>query len=536
MFEAIIQYFIDQEVLHDRAAFQTREFVAYLESQTDYTQQMLRQTIDLINYETLEPDPQTKIFPTLELFRGVDSYETRATLNYDGDVAEIDALEHLVKDWNWGEMTDIERIAAQKKLLSHKIDTRKYPVSLLGATGDGLDQAALYYAWIAWNWQEIEGYRCSIQAATIQNNSANRYSLNDYIRDDFSMFMENHRETKPPRLDAYFPRKLSIVELFLRASQKGYPFNPFKNYWRYFEKHDTFKEFCTYDCAVGVRTGRLSERQSAVVKIQEQHPDSKSALNSLTRYTTEAIFEGWEEKLRPPGLPDKMHARAYDFNMWTGISWPESKKENQIRVEALKSFEAKFKLVLPDAFFEFLRMFNGKINEYNRYFPVNDLYLKKVERFYPLAELESFRNQGMENHNHLLRIAELSAGEHLWLCTDPQRADFGKLCVQTANNTFETCDYSFEKSVRYAQSHPVQAEIFAAQENDAIFLKKRLAEGWDAATSYHYLTAIEEAASHNAHEALEVLLQHGLRLRDKNFRARTYEFDEKTIEILEKYD
>ena len=120
------------------------------------------------------------------------------------------------------------------------------------------------------------------------------------------------------------------------------------------------------------------------------------------------------------------------------------------------------------------------------------------------------------------------------VCIQPNDADYGKIAIKK-DRDIKICDYSFGKFARYAQGSPIQPEIFAAQENDAAFLKKRLEEGWDFTTKYNYQNALSEAAEHNSHEALELLLQHGARLGDEKYREKTWAFDEKTMALLDKY-
>jgi hypothetical protein len=539
MFEAIIAYFIEIGQLNDRSAYLTRQFAAYLESQNERTQEMLKKTLDVANYDVLDVDTRWNAFPRLEFWRDGGDYTTTANLNWCGNVGNIEGLDLIVQPQfnfdNWEQISDEEKIEANMKPLRYKIDTERFPISLQNAIGDGISTGAIYYAWMAWNWQEIEGHRCGIKVATMENNSVAGYSLNDFVQDDFTSFRECDQNKKPKRLKAYFPKKLSLEELFLRASQSGYPFNPFKNYWRYFEKDGFFMEYCTYDSAIGVRKGRLSERQTAEIKLLEQHPDARSTLKSLTKLTTDAIFDGWEEKLRPIGLPERMHPRAFNFEIWTGIYWDESERKNQVPPELLKAFESMFQLTLPDAFFEFQRMFNGKINQYRRIYPVDDLHQKKVEQFYSLDEMMAKMLDKTDKPLGLIPIAKLAEGEQLWLCVNKEQADFGRICIQTASNSFKVCDYSFEKSVQYAQSMMMPPAVFAARENDAVLLRRLVEQADDIANSKIFQEAIGEAASSNAYETLELLLQQGLRLRHKEYWKATHIYDAKTISILDKY-
>ena len=107
------------------------------------------------------------------------------------------------------------------------------------------------------------------------------------------------------------------------------------------------------------------------------------------------------------------------------------------------------------------------------------------------------------------------------------------------NGEIKECEYNFELFVKYEQQDPKHPEIYAAEENDADFLKKRLDDGWDGwdfSTPYQHLNALNQAASHNSYEALKVLLEAGARLKHKNYRERMKStYDDKTMDILDKY-
>lgn len=540
MFEPIIQYFVDKGELHERAVQDIRAFISYLENQTEYTKARLQDVVKSFNYETVQPNrvDGAYCFPHLEFWRGTDDYESRVGFNYSGNMEVVDNLEPITKSQYERkiQLSNEERIAANKVRASVKIDLQKYPVSSLGYYEYRFNDAALFHAWLAYLWQEVEGHQCGLKVKTVQNNSLATFSLNDFLEDDFSAFMEPHYGNKPPQVDRFFPRKLTIIELFLRANQTGYPFNPYQNYWRYFEKGDEFTEIVTYECATGIRYGKLSERPTAEVKQMKQYENPKSALMYLTDFTNQVIFNGWEEKLRPLSLPEMVHSAAYDFDFWTGVAWFRGdEQKNRLKTEDLLKFEENHDIKLPDAFFQYLRLFNGRqYNDYHLYFPIDDLYNVRVQKFYTLEELNSLALLTLPKNPDFLWIGLLDLGEDLGICVQKQSHDYGKIAIDKEGD-IQICDYSFEKFARYAQSSSVQPEIFAAQENDVFFLKKRLEEGWDFTTEYRYEDAIRAAAKYNAHEVLELLLQHGARLKNKNYTNRTWPYDEKTMDLLDKY-
>jgi len=532
-FEQILQYHIDKGKLHKRTENNLRSFLKYLIDQTEYTKKRLAEVVAEINYETIKPDEEYNVWPDLEFWRGVDDFGTAVALNYDGGVDVLDEKELVVvgRYDNYETPPDSVRLQASKEKNSIKIDLQKYPISILGYYEYKFDETILYYTWMGYLWQEIEGYKCGIKAKTVQNSSIVMYSLNDYLDGDFSDFLEADYGDKPPKLNSFFPRKLSLIELFLRASQTGYPFNPYENYWRYFEKGDEFREIVAYEFSTGIRTGKKINRHTAPVNQIIKHKNSITTLKHLTTFTNKMIFEGWEEQLRPLDMPERMHENAFDYNIRTGIHWSKD-QNNDIPEQVIKSFEEKFNVKLPSSFFHYLRILNGR--PYNMSFPINDLYTVQVKKFHTIDELSKLFDTTIQKDSQNLWIGELHNGKMLGINIEQESEHYGRVTIAD-NEQVETCDYSFEKFAKYAQVSPVQPEIFAAQENNADFLQKRLNEGWDYTISYGYQTAISEAAKYNSHEALAVLLEAGARLVNNKHRDMPYKYDEQTMDLLDKY-
>jgi hypothetical protein len=531
-FDEIIQYHIDKGELHSRAVADTQSFAQYLENQTQHTEKRLKEIIKEINYETIESQDNT--WPDLEFWRGVDDFGTSVALNYGGGVDSLAGQESIViNQYDYSKMpSDLERLSAIKNTKSIKIDINKHPISLLGYRC-GVSGTGLYYAFMGFLWQEIEGFKCGLQVRTVQNNSISMFSLNDFLGGDFSAFIKSTDGDKPAKIANVFPRKLSVIELYLRASQTGYPFNPYNNYWRYFEKENEFTEIVTYEFSIGIRTGKLSEKYTAAAKQIAKYQNSKTALKHLTVFTNQMICEGWQEKLRPIGMPVQMHKDAYDFDIWTGTAWT-AEQTNFISERRLKEFEEKYNIRLPNSFFQYTRLLNGRqYNTYNMHFPINDKYTVKVKKFYNIDELHQTAKLTINKNPKHLWIGELEDKRNLGISIDAQSIDYQKIVI-IDNSNIEVCDYTFEKFAKYAQGYPVQPEIFAAEEDDAEFLRKRLSEGWDYTTNYGYQNAVNQAAAHNSYEALEVLLEAGARLQ-YDYRSMTWQYDEKTMGILDKY-
>ena len=132
-FEEIIHYFKSKGEMHAVTEFKIRSFIDYLLVQTSYTKKRLSEIIIDLNYETLERGEQYKVWPDIELWRGVDDFGTRVMLNYDGDVADVEDQEVIFRSQyeNYEIPPDSERLKASKERQSIKIDINKYPISLV---------------------------------------------------------------------------------------------------------------------------------------------------------------------------------------------------------------------------------------------------------------------------------------------------------------------------------------------------------------------------------------------------------------------
>jgi hypothetical protein len=536
-FEEIINYFKSKNEMHAVIEADIRLFIDYLLEQTPYTQKRLSEIIEDFNYETINRDEQYKVWPDLEFWRGVDDYDSRAMLNYDGGVADIENQESIVKGQYdfYTDQPDSVRLKESKERQSIKVDINKYPISHLGFYKYRFNETALFYAWIAYIWQEIEGHKCGVKVKTVQNNSIATFSLNDFLNGDFSEYMEATYGEKPKRLKNPFPRKLTLVELFQRASQSSYPFNPFNTYWRYFEKDGQFKEIGTYEFKTGIRKGSLSKRQNEDLTDIINHRDSKQALLFIRDFTDKMIIDGWQEKLRPIEMPSMFDENAFQFGYWTGIFWTEDQSSKLTEHEVM-NFENSIGIKIPKVYCHYLRILNGRQhNSHNMFFPINDLYTVHMKKFYTIEELPNFNNKQSIHKTANLIIGESIDDVKIGINVNLGSNSFGRVTM-VINSQIVECDYSFELFAKYAQSSPKQPEIYAAEENDAEFLKKRLREGWDYNTLYQYQNALTQAAEHNSYEALEVLLKAGARLKFKTYREYMKgSYDETTMNILDEY-
>jgi hypothetical protein len=538
-FEQIIQYHVDKGDLHPKAAADLQGLVKFFVDQTPYTKKRMIEVIKEINYETIKKDHG--VWPDLEFWKNMGDFGSSVALSYDGGIDMLKDQEPLVKEqFDYQERpTDADRHLAVKNRKDIKIDLKRFPVSVHGHYEHKFNESALFYAWIGYLWQEIEGYKCGLHVASVENNSIRTFSLNDFLEYDFLAFTGLAHVEKPPRLGKFFPRKLSLVEIYLRACQIGYPFNPYQNYWRYFEKGNQFMEIVCYENTTGIRTGPFSERHTAklnqVIKHKDpRHYDSKVALKYLTEFTNKMINEGWQEKLRPLDMPSKMHEEAFDFEIWTGVSW-NNEQANTLPIERMKAFEEKHGITLPRSFFHYLRLLNGRqYNQHNMCFPIDNLYNVDVQQFFTIEELDALAGTTIPKNPDFLWIGELKDKRLLGISIDEQSGTFGQMAISEQEKV-QICDYQFEVFAKYAQNWPIVPEFFAAEENDVEFFRQRRQKGIDFFNSKKYQEALSQAAQFNSHEVLEFLLEAGLRMADNKHRTTRNNYDEKTMLILDRY-
>jgi len=400
-------------------------------------------------------------------------------------------------------------------------------------------------------WRGSGTYGTTVELRNSEINildSTRIFSLNDFLNGNFSTFQQsinhairnyriNRRKgiipVQPNTSSSYFPRKLSLVELYLRASQKEYPYNPFENYWRYFEKEGKFTEIVTYEFETSIRSGIINDRISQSAEQVIKHGDCQSAIRHLTQFTNQMIFEGWQEKLRPLNMSFKMREETFDYHIWTRVK--SMYQLYSITSKSVDEFEIKHGIKLPRSFYHYIRIFNGRqYNSQDMNFPIDKLYTVHVEKFYTIDELDKISTSLVKKNPNHLWIGELSDERLIGIVVDVNSKLYNRIIISEGEN-IDTCEYTFDISAKYSQGSPKQPEIFAAEENDSIFLKQRIDEGWDFNKSYKHQTAIRQAAEYNSHEALEVLLEAGARMKTNNHREKTYIYDKRTMDILDRY-
>ena len=467
MLEPIIQYHIDKGVLHVREAHDLFRFAAMIESDTAYTKTKLQQFIKNINHRTVGRN-KDGCLPWIEFSHDMDDYGLTLYYEFGVDSALETEIGSIVRGrYELGTPTQDSAVADLEKRNAQKIDTNRFPISQWGFSSHQICEMDLFYTWLAFWWQELGGHECGLKVMTRENNSGASFSLNDFLVDKYSAYIDDYNDFEKCKINNYFPRNLTLAEVFLRASQPSYPFNPYFNYWRYFEKKNNFMEIVTYEFSTGIRQGLLTEHQSAQVINIKQHAAPVSAMRYLTNFVNTMIRDGWEEKFRALGLPERMHKAAYQFSFWSGIApnwFNKNEKVHRLSLKDVLKFEMAYNLKLPDAFAHYLRLFNGRqYNKHLMHFPIDDSYTVEVEKFYTIDELSKHAITLKDNPD-MLWIGTLVEGGQVGVCIKVDDEQYGQIMIDQDSN-IRICDYSFEKFARYAQGSPISPDEYAAQIN-----------------------------------------------------------------------
>ena len=537
-FEEIIKYYVEGNILHARSEYRVKSFVKYLLDQTNTTADKLKKLISQHNYKTYNESNKYPIWPQLEIWRGTDDYGSSVGIPMeDGNIDWLNDGQNVILNQSQdGIPSNEERRAVYQNLKKLTIDQKLFPISTWPYYEYLFNETSLFYAWIAYIWQEIEGWECGLKVYTIENNSIAMFSLNDFLREDFS-FVDTNLETSPKNYGRYFQRNLSLVELFLRANQNGYPFNPYSNYWRYFEKESFYYEMCFYNFQILFRQGvKDIQSKDEFYKISE-FASTKDALIEITNQTNLLLLEGWSEKFRPLDRNKKFDEASFEYSIWTGIYWKEGKRSGpKITIERLKSFENKFNIKLPPSYFYFILLLNTQLlNGYHNHFPINRFDTVQVREFYDYKKLLQITGKSIKIDSNYLWIGDTSDGNLLGIVISDGHKLYGSIAI-AENGIIEVHENNFEEFIKFGQAFPSQPELIAAQINDLEFLNQRILSGWDVNTIYDgYNSAIQEATLYNSHEAIEFLLDNGAKMKDKFHRDRPHFYDNKTMEILDKY-
>lgn len=205
MFESIFNYYEKQGVLSPIVGHNLRLIWDYYTGITLSTKNILYRIKDKARYSNDIISEENAI----EFWRGSGDFDVSLRYGtYDID----EEFGFFIKEWPYQNMLEITRVEDQS--IYYRIASN------------------IFYSWLSYLWQEINGYEVHVKVSIIENNSARQFSLNDFAWEELSYF--NYTQPVPP-IQKFFLRNLSIEELYSRADLK-YDYNKTPTHHRTFQK------------------------------------------------------------------------------------------------------------------------------------------------------------------------------------------------------------------------------------------------------------------------------------------------------------
>lgn len=440
MFKDIFDYYEKEGMIHPLLRYSLEGRVKYLESQKEFVRREMMKIIEIYNFHNLKniTNDINQVFQ-IEFFKGVDDFTLWFGLNavldydYDNPVFKDEGYES-----NDEQLTDEKYEELSRKYeeqdAKHKrdfaisaIDSKIYrPIyySYFIETLNWYFSARLTYTWLAYQWQEVGGCEIGMRVGTLENNSVTRFSFNDFSFDDLSKYSCRDEPIKE-FVQPAFPRKLSLIEIFIRTGIKERPTHLFCNHWRYFEKENEFIEIGIYANKSKIRKGKIKEPRFLEEEEIKNHIEKYAWSNEITlkyliNFSNQKINEGWEEKLRPLSFPKRIYDLAIDFphQRWT-------RRGNYEEILMLINvMEEEDDIVFSNSFKAFLSYLNVDIPNWF-FFPINDVEKEQVEQFYSFEKISSFiKERNSETWDKYLPFAKSKEGTTLFIFCATEESDF----------------------------------------------------------------------------------------------------------------
>jgi hypothetical protein len=219
MFYPIINYYQWAGDLSPEEAHNLRIISDHYESITPSTKTTLSQIRD--KYSHLNGDPLTTdaaFASRLEFWRGSGQFELCLYHKHSG-VLPHEEFGWFIKEWSDEHIIDIQNFDHLK---------RYYRI-----------WENIFYSWISYLWQDINGMRPWVNAVMIENNSARTYSLNDFAWEELSNYI--YSNTNYPTTGKFFTRGLRIEEIYSRVDLR-YDYRKTPSYQRKFTKDGIVKQ------------------------------------------------------------------------------------------------------------------------------------------------------------------------------------------------------------------------------------------------------------------------------------------------------
>lgn len=419
------------------------DLIDYYENRRSQTIEKLTSLLNKYNFQTIDKINECPDYPSVTLFKGVDTFTFYPVIDYQGGISEIDS--------------EIGVIIEQCELwLKNDILSEQEQDSLSGYSWQY--HKIIIFTWLASIWQEIDGDKYGIVVKTLENNSCSAFIFNDFSWDELSNYRHYGDRTKP--IEKYFSRNLTIFEIFQRLRTITYPVNPYQNKWRVLTNGNEVFEIVNYANETGERTYFLNSNTQKLNTIV--HNNLLEAIRYVKNQTEIYIAKGFQEQqiLKT----ESIYEEAIEVGFHSGVHWYSNEQQNRLQIQIVNNFEDKFKIKLPFYFKHYLRLFNGrKYNNYMTNFYIGNNRYMRVTEFYNIDELtEQLENKAKNSksswignifnkNEHVvewLKIATINSTEILMLNLNSNSCEFGNLAVfHTEKESYTPLEISFKDFV-----------------------------------------------------------------------------------------
>lgn len=249
-FYNIVENYKKKGLIHPKLEQNIYDAIEFYCSQNEHLKEQFAKIVQKYTFENrdnLELFTEKQYQFYLCFFRGSGDYELYVRLNIDGGITGIDKEFGVIDKVFQSSNTNL---AKNQQI---QVDLEQFPISMFQYY-EGIAYgiiSRIYFTWLASVWQEVGGNNNGLTTQILENNSCSSFYLNDFSWDELSNYSEY--DGKPKRIDNLFIRNLSVEEIFIRVGFKTYPVNPYKYFWRYFEKDGYFWEIACYSNQIGKR-------------------------------------------------------------------------------------------------------------------------------------------------------------------------------------------------------------------------------------------------------------------------------------------
>ncbi|TAE20745.1 MAG: hypothetical protein EAZ91_26115 [Cytophagales bacterium] len=500
---------------------------AYLQQQTPDVLAKLKTLLARFNFDNLPSlSEQEQRAASIEFWYGIGSYSmSSAVMSEEWEELYNSYPEVFFDDWQDDKAIQLEQ--------NEHVDRNRY-YHLYDGCRETLyyrNIEILLHSWFAHLWQQAGGHLCGLRSVTVQNNSVRTFDL------IACHWEENVQDWQPAKAGVAVPypfnRPLNKLEIETRVGLLfGYSA---ANQWYYFEKDDEFLEIGVCHAEIGKRRGKLSERRTKPLHFLAE---STNINQDVAKALDKAILDGFEQKLRPPNMPQRLTDTSYvvrDVSLVNSLPrfWEQD----------VLAFEQAFQCKLPNSFIGFLRIHNGGVTPNDKVaFPLSQTNWQTLQYFFGLGQNETLgltaRNQillGDIPSSHIAFGQDMSANLLLLRTAADQTDevvywDSKRKVSKVLTPTFEEFGDSF------FDSYFIDDEVtFFAKKNDSAQLLQKIKDGWPVdSVDKEGQTALKTAINANAHDVIRALLMNGASTEDLPHHWPQW-IDAQTNQLLAEY-